>query len=225
MLATEVNNALTLLQQNSRFWFGKYSMHSLLCNRRPVQITLNYEDDLSLGRGVGLLLGSGHSPLSLRLEDDGMTFRIDEQRVVLRKKKTTFITDFDSLGYDPKSKELYYEGQSLSEELLAKFAQKRCTLTFDPWAKQDNSELWVERRQAMLSYIKWGWTLLDSKGNELIFHALDESKSMLDPNSVWVILISTPVVAQVEPEKLTIEGFRQEIEAVVAKYADLFLSK
>lgn len=221
MLSAKVNTALIALQEFApNFWFGKYFVQGLVenCDQdyNPRQITLNYRDNISLGRAVGVLLAKGSASSFKANADGSYTCEVGGTNILLRKKLVTIVADFDGLGYEPKSGLLYYDGQPPSEELLAKFAQKKCTLEFDPYAQQDDSVLWVQRRKAMLSYLKRGWTLLDKEGNEVRFFG-KELATELTPECLWA-----PKPRIIAQQQLTHGDFSSELQTLIAKYAVLF---
>lgn len=148
--------------------------------------------------------------------------QVGEQVIVLCRKNVTIIADFDSLCYDAKNKEMYYEGEPLSEELRFKFQKKRCTLEFDPYEKQEDTELWVERRKAMLSYLHQGWTLLDSAGHMVSFVNVEELETKLNPECLWLPTRQSAPVTSVLEQKLTIDGFRKELNELIVKYTEVF---
>lgn len=218
MLSTKVNDTLAILQKTTSFIFGKYFLQSLVSGKMAscLQITLNYHDDLALGKGLGVLAVTGLSPKVMK--EGEYSFTIDGKTLVLRKNSTVCVTDFDPLGYDAKSGEFYYDGQPLSDELRANFGEMKCTLLFNPYEKQDDSVEWTAKRKTLLSYLRQGWTFLDSLGREVKF--LNEEREMqLNATRPWIAMsMPTPV----STPTLTLEGFREELQTLIAKYAEVF---
>lgn len=217
LISTEVNAVLVALSEadcEEPLHFGKYFIDCLVTGHRASQIAVNYPSGTSLARAIGTVSMKGFT-LTQRSEK-GYTFAVGSVNIVLRKKQAPIVTDFDVLTYEAKNRALSCAGQPLSEELRAKFAQKRCTLQFDPYEKQDAFGVWVEKRKALLSYIRRGWIFLDGNGNKVSFSGDRDSAGYLNPNLNWVPTVEplTPIKGQ-----LTLEDFHKELEALIKKYA------
>lgn len=225
MLSSEVNDTLcALFAEPDAPWFGKHFRQRLVADTPADcgQITLNYYDATAFAIGVGIMKGRKHKAIANWNKQGEYAFFVNGHTLILRLYKQAIVTDFDSLGYDPKSKDLFYEGQPLSEGLHEKFQNKQCTLQFNLYTGQDASPLWMERRKALLSYIKTGWTFLDAEDDRVTFFQPGKSATELDVHTPWeyqvTYVIGEKTPAKEEPRTLTVDDFVEEIQALNKQY-------
>lgn len=130
------------------------------------------------------------------------------------------VVDFDLVDYKTIEESFVYDGNELSKAQGEVFEKKICTLL--PVTDETN---WKAKQHALLSYIKSGWTILDEKGDKVVFLVIGQTPNLfvftdqlnLDPEVEWLkgTIVNTKVEKTPE-EKMT--EFKVELKALLAKY-------
>ena len=177
----------------------------------PSELTVYYKEEDCLCKGIAAILANTRSVTRYwRNAEGNHLLEIPGTKLTLCKESTEIVTDFDVLGYEPRTGLLYYNGEPPSDELLEKFRSKKATLEFDADHSVWGLEISVEVKRKLKSYLSEGWTLLDKNGKTLTFVNEKPVKTELDPECQWIVVRSPA---------LTKADFHRELDTLLAKYA------
>lgn len=166
-------------------WQAPASLADTRRGYSSTQITVNYADEGALFACVSLMFGQRRQPVHSDCGFNAYTFLVGPCKLVLRHKVLTVITDFDLVTYDPVIRNVLYKDQLLPSGLLEKFERRRCTLRFNPYARQDESAEWTLRRIALPNYLDGKWKFFDSTGLKVTFVNADGGEILPEPDEVW----------------------------------------
>ena len=209
MLPVEVDTVLSLLVKHCPgVQFGKHFLSNFSQRKKCDHVTVNYPENSTLGVGVATMIKFARQAVQRKRGE--YTFSIGSHFVVLRKSVKTIVVDFDLVNYDPVSKKLTYKGGVPPEEKSKNFADKICTLDFDPYFEQSNTDYWFARREALLWYINSSWKILVLQGNELSFASMLKPVQPLNPFGMWTF--------EKKSNPLSHENFLKEFNQLLEKY-------